>query len=98
MSLLTRERIEASDYDALVMDTLGSELLALKGAAPILHTFNFIKTEVTDFESYAGSCQLRDIDLFVKEHGFHEISRHRLESRAKGGSCYDIAYERKAAT
>lgn len=50
ISLLTREGIEASDYDALVMDTQGSELLVLKGAAPILHTFNFIKTEVTDFE------------------------------------------------
>jgi FkbM family methyltransferase len=98
VSLLTRERIAASDYDALVMDTQGSELLVLKGAAPILHNFNFIKTEVADFESYAGCCQLRDIDLFVREHGFHEISRHRLESRAKGGSYYDIVYERKTAT
>jgi len=95
-SLLKRERINVSDYDALIMDTQGSELLVLKGAAPILHTFRFIKTEVPDFESYAGCCQLRDIDLLVKEHGFQEISRHRFAQRAKGGSYYDIVYERKA--
>ena len=95
-SLLKRERINASDYDALIMDTQGTELLVLKGAIPILHAFRFIKTEVPDFESYAGCCQLKDIDAFVKQHGFQEISRHKFAERAEGGSYYDVVYERKA--
>lgn len=95
-SLLKRERINASDYDALIMDTQGSEFLVLKGAIPILHAFRFIKTEVPDFESYASCCQLKDIDAFVKQHGFQEISRHKFAERAEGGSYYDVVYERKA--
>jgi FkbM family methyltransferase len=95
VSLLKNEHIDTTDYDALIMDTQGSELLVLKGAAPVLHMFRFIKTEVSDFESYAGGCQLRDIDLFLKEHGFEEISRNRFAEGAKSGSYYDIVYERK---
>jgi FkbM family methyltransferase len=95
-SLLKREHINASDYDALIMDTQGSELLVLKGAVSILHAFRFIKTEVPDFESYVGCCQLKDIDAFLKQHGFQEISRRKFAERAEGGSYYDITYKRKA--
>jgi FkbM family methyltransferase len=95
-SLLETERINLCEYDALVLDTQGSELLVLKGAAPLLHMFRFIKTEVADFESYAGGCQLKDLEPFVKEHGFQEISRHRTAGTAESGSYYDIVYERIA--
>lgn len=94
-SLLRKERINADDYDALIMDTQGSELLVLKGAEAILNGFKFIKTEVADFESYAGCCQLRDIDRFLKEHGFHEFSRNKFAERPEGGSYYDVVYERR---
>ena len=92
-SLLKRERINPSDFNALVIDTQGSELLVLKGTVPILHAFRFIKIEVPDFESYAGCCQLTDVEVFLKEHGFQEISRHKFAWRAKGGIYYDIVYE-----
>ena len=95
-SLLKRERINPSDYDALIMDTQGSEYLVLKGAVPILPAFRFIKTEVPDFESYAGGCQVIDIEAFVSRHGFREISRNTIAQRAEGGSYYDIVYERRA--
>lgn len=94
--LLKRERINASKYDALIMDTQGSESLILKGAVPILGQFRFIKTEVPDFESYAGCCQLDDINVFLKQQGFQEISRHKFAERAGGGSYYDVVFERKA--
>jgi len=96
-SVLKKERVNLADYDALIMDTQGSELLVLRGAAPILHGFKFIKTEVPDFESYAGCCQLEDIDAFVKGYGFQEISRRKFAERAKGGSYYDIVYEKQNA-
>jgi len=95
-SFLKRESINAFDYPALVMDTQGSELLMLKGAVKILNAFRFIKTEVADLESYAGCCQLRDIDLFLREHGFREIFRNKFAERPEGGNYYDIVFERRA--
>jgi FkbM family methyltransferase len=93
-SLLHRERVDPAGYDALIMDTQGSELLVLKGADPVLHNFRFIKTEVADFESYAGCCQLTDIDSFLTRRGYRELARTRIAQRAGGGSYYDIVYQR----
>ena len=64
--MLARERIDRARYDALVMDTQGSELLVLRGAEPVLEHFRFIKTEVPDFEAYAGCAQLDDIERFLR--------------------------------
>lgn len=93
-SLLVREQIEPVAYDALVMDTQGSELLVLRGAEPLLAGFKFIKTEVPDFEAYAGCAQLADIGRFLAEHGFRELSRSRFASHPGGGSYYDVVFGR----
>jgi FkbM family methyltransferase len=93
-SLLQRERLDPADYDALIMDAQGSELLVLKGAGPVLHNFKYIKTEVPDFESYAGCCQLIDIESFLTGRGYEEFARRRFATRAGGGSYYDIVYRR----
>jgi FkbM family methyltransferase len=95
-SLLMKESIRASDYPALVMDTQGSELLVLKGATEILSSFQFVKVEVADFEAYKDCCQLNDIDLFMKQNGFNEISRSKFAEHYAGGSYYDIVYKRDA--
>lgn len=96
-SLLKKEGTNPADYPALVMDVQGSELLVLKGAEAVLPAFRFIKTEVADFEAYAGCCQLRDINAFLKPRGFRELSRRRFAERPAGGSYYDIVYERRSA-
>jgi FkbM family methyltransferase len=88
------ERIDIRQYDALIMDTQGSELLVLQGAAPILHNFTHIKTEVPDFESYSGCCQLRDMAAFLTRAGFRESSRRKFAERAAGGCYYDVVYRR----
>ena len=93
-SVVHREGISIGDYDALIMDTQGSELLVLKGAAALLPNFRYIKTEVADFEAYEGCCQLQDIDRFLSGHGFREQSRRKLAERTGGGSYFDIVYER----
>ncbi len=95
-SLLEREGIDVSGYDALIMDTQGSELLVLRGSVPVLRHFKFIKTEVPDFESYEGCCQLSDMDSFLSEHGFKEFSRRKFASRAEGGSYFDVIYKRQS--
>ncbi len=91
-ALLAREKIDPAGYDALIMDTQGSELLVLQGAQPVLKNFRFIKTEVPDFEAYAGCCQLADIEAFLSARGFREYRRNRFAERAGVGSYYDITY------
>ena len=93
-SLFQRARLDPAEYDALILDTQGSELLVLKGADPVLRGFKYIKTEVPDFESYAGCCQLADIDAFLAARGYRELARHRFAGRAEGGSYYDVVYRR----
>ena len=95
-TLFKKEHIDASKYQALIMDTQGSELLVLRGSLPVLNGFEFIKTEVPDFESYEGCCQLSDINEFMIEHGYKEFSRNKFASRAEGGNYFDIVYKRQA--
>ena len=93
-TLLARENVDLDRYDALIMDTQGSELLVLKGAEPVLERFRFIKTEVPDFEAYAGCARLDELARFLRERGFAELSRHRFATRAGGGSYFDVVYGR----
>ena len=93
-TLFAREKIDASRYDALVMDTQGSELLVLRGAEPLLGGFNFIKTEAPDFEAYAGCAMLEDIERYLGARGYAEVARHRFASRPSGGHYYDVLYAR----
>ncbi|MEM1255559.1 MAG: FkbM family methyltransferase [Cyanobacteria bacterium P01_H01_bin.21] len=93
-TLFQQEQIDASKYQALIMDTQGSELLVLKGSLPVLKHFQFIKTEVPDFESYEGCCQLSDIKAFMLEHGYKEISRKKFASHTLRGNYFDIIYQK----
>jgi len=95
-SLFEREHLDPSLYQALVMDTQGSELLVLNGSIPLLHNFTYIKTEVADFESYAGCCQLADIGTFMTQHGYKEFSRNKFANRPEGGGYFDVIYKRSA--
>ncbi len=93
-SLLQRHGLLIADYDFLTLDTQGSELLVLRGAEPLLPRFRYIKTEVADFELYAGGVQLPELSAFLAAHGFVEHSRYRFATRPDIGSCYDIVYRR----
>ncbi len=93
-TLLRRVAINPDGYQALVMDTQGSELLVLEGAVPLLGHFRFVKTEVADFDSYAGCCRIADLEAFMSAHAFREVSRRTIATRAGGGSYYDVIYER----
>jgi FkbM family methyltransferase len=93
-TLAQRENIDLARYDALVMDTQGSELLVLRGAVPVLEQLKFVKTEVPDFEAYSGCARLDDIAQFLTARGFVEQSRHCFAERAGVGRYYDVVYER----
>ncbi len=96
-TLVQRERIAVDQFDALILDTQGSELLVLQGATQLLPHFRFIKTEAADFESYEGCCQLRDIQAFLEAAGFTECQRDPFAAHPSGaGSYYDVVYQRAA--
>ena len=95
-ALVEKERLDLADYDALVLDTQGSELLVLRGAAPILTSFSYIKVEAPDFEAYSGCCQVDDLAEFLKMYGFRERLRRKFAVRRQGGTYYDVLYERDA--
>jgi hypothetical protein len=83
-----------SRYDALIMDTQGSELLVLKGAEPLLQHFRFVKTEAADFESYKGCCTVEDLTHYLGGHGFAPVRKGRFATRKQGGAYYDVLYAR----
>lgn len=93
-SIVEREGINLRNYDALVMDTQGSELLVLKGAARVLSGFTYIKTEAADFESYEGCAKLAEIEVFLHSHGFRAQHRNLFASRPGGGGYYDVIYKK----
>jgi methyltransferase, FkbM family len=92
--MVEREEIDINRYQALIIDTQGSELLVLKGAGELLRKFEYIKTEVADFESYVGCCTLSDLTSFLGTFGFREIRRTRFAKRAAGGNYYDVLFRR----
>jgi FkbM family methyltransferase len=95
-SVIGANRIAADEYDVLVVDTQGSELLVLQGAIPVLHNFTYIKTRVPDFRAYAGGCEVADIASFLARFGYRESSRHDFARRpGGGGGYYDIVYRRE---
>lgn len=95
-SLFAKEGIDPTQYDALVMDTQGSELLVLTGAEKLLNGIKYIKTEVSDFDAYGGGCQLRDIQAFLEQRGYQERSRQVFGHHKDGGCYYNLVYERVA--
>ena len=96
-SLVEKERINLNQFDALVLDVQGAELLVLQGAEALLDSFSFIKVEVPDFEAYAGCCQLVDIDAFLIPVGYRRVSHRKFGHHADGGCYYDVVYKRVPA-
>jgi len=86
------EGIDLTNFQALVLDTQGSELLVLKGLGGLITRFKYIKTEAADFEAYEGSCLMDDIDCYLNEYGFRKIITKEMTKRTEGGNFYDVLY------
>lgn len=95
-SLLQRERISPSDYDALVLDTQGSELTILRGAARLLPGIKYVRLEAPTFEPYKNCARLDEIDDFMAEHGFKKVRQDRFATCPSGGAYYEVVYNKRA--
>lgn len=81
-------------YQALVMDTQGSELLVLKGAGKFLGQFKFIKTEAADFESYKNCAMIDELTSYLGQFGFKLIHKDKFAESDKGGHYFDVLYQK----
>ena len=93
-SFVTKEGLDLAGFQALVLDTQGSELMILKGATTVLPQFRFVKVEVPDLESYAGCCLSSELGEFMSAHGFRERRRDGFNSIPGLGTYFDVLYQR----
>ena len=89
------EQLDLRNYGALLLDTQGSEMLVLKGAIPVLRQFQFVQTEVADFESYAGCCRLDDLSDFMHKQGFAISRKSPFAFRGGIGTYYNVVFRRR---
>ena len=93
-TMINNEKIDLKKFQALLLDTQGSELLVLKGATEILKNFNFIITEAADFDSYIGGCKIEELSKFLKTYGFKQVLKTKFAHHPKAGNYYDVIYEK----
>lgn len=96
LSMVENEAINLNKYQALILDTQGSELLILKGAGQLITRFKYIKIEVPDFESYLGCCQLDDLIKYLSAFGFMLTRKKKFAEMEGVGVYYDVLFERQS--
>ena len=91
-TFLKRENLDIKNYDALVLDTQGSEILDTARGSDVLPEFRYVKLEVPDFEAYKGCCKADEMTQFMQGHGFSVMHRNAFAASPLGGTYYDIVY------
>ena len=61
-------------YNLLSMDVQGTELMVLRGFGELLHSIDYIITEVNKEELYNGCVMIDELDSFLKDFGFKRVA------------------------
>lgn len=98
-TVLQQHAVDIADYDTLILDVQGAELLVLKGAGDLLDKFKFIRAEACDFELYKGGCQLKDLDEYLIPRGFERVMtwHYKRSPQPEVERIYEALYQKKAA-
>ena len=95
-TLLVKLNRSITDYQALVMDTQGSELLVLKGAMSSLPFLRFVRVEAWDFEAYLGCPKVNDVVDYLNEYDFQLIRADKFpQPIIDRGQCYELLFRKK---
>jgi FkbM family methyltransferase len=95
-SIVEKHKIKMSNFQALVLDTQGSEFSILKGSKNILKYFKFIKLEACNFQLYSNkNGSVNEISLYLKKFDFFELKRVVIGKNFKGGKIFDILYSKE---
>ncbi|XZN96694.1 MAG: FkbM family methyltransferase [Microcoleus sp.] len=73
-SLMQESPLNSSEFNILVIDIQGAELLALQGARETLKYIDAISTEVNCEELYEGCALIDQVDDFLKVYGFQRVA------------------------
>ena len=93
---VTLDTLLAGDdrYQAVVLDTEGSELLVLKGATRLLSKIRYVTTEAADFEAYLGGARVDDIVKFLNDFDFKLIQKYKWAESPQGGSIFNLVFRK----
>lgn len=97
-TVLQRFSVNIADYDTLVLDVQGAELLVLQGAGDLLDKFKFIRAEACDFELYKGGCQLKDVHEYLTARGFEHVTtwHYKRSPQPEVEHIFEALYQKKA--
>ena len=73
-SLLAERPGGAADFNLLVLDVQGAELLVLRGAEGCLAGFDAVLSEINFAELYEGCALAGELDAFLADRGFHRVA------------------------
>lgn len=80
-TVLYENNVRIDDYDTIVLDTQGSELMILKSSIDIVKKMKTVITEVANFESYKNCCNIEDLDNFFSGINFKRIKLKRQSGK-----------------
>lgn len=92
-SLVKQNEIALSQYDTLILDVQGAELLVLQGAKEILPHFKYIRVEASDSELYEGQCLDHQLSRWLLQHGFREQVRWKTAESTDVIGIFEILYQ-----
>jgi methyltransferase, FkbM family len=94
-SLINKLKKPITEYQALVIDTQGAELLVLKGATKLLRSLQYIRVEAPDFESYAGCAKIGELVEFLKKFEFWLIRKDKFPQPVDDcGQYYELLFRK----
>ena len=91
-TFIKKNNINLNCYNALTIDTQGSELLILKGMKNLINKFDVIKVEASEFRIYKNYPTLNELTNFMNIRNFREIRRIETDEDFFGRKTYDILF------
>ena len=91
-TFIKKKFIKLNYYNALTIDTQGSELLILKGMKNLINKFDIIKVEASEFRIYENYPILNELTYFMNNKNFREIRRIETDEDFFGRKTYDILF------
>ena len=95
-TLFLNKNIDLKNFDSLVIDTQGSELLVLKGLGEFINFFKYVKVEVWIFECYDGCCTDSEIKSYMNDYNFFVKKKFTSSPKIneKNYLYYDMLFEK----
>lgn len=87
-SLLAERPGGAADFNLLVLDVQGAELLVLRGAEESLAGFDAVVSEISFIELYEGCALAPALDTFLADRGFHRVATACHDHPSWGDALY----------